>query len=207
MCFKPGFLLLCHISIADLFYLAAEFVDDFTKTYTNVTSHNVPILCDIYRNVKSTSGRAATFMTMAMTIERFYATYYTFSYRKVVTTNKLNAVAFGSAVYGFFAACMQNIAFGNENGFCFLQRSGYNILIYTFILSESIVMSHAIPSVTVAVLNILIVLRIKRRNTTQRLVPDSFKSKPPESKSFDLLNQSRICGKGVGLGLFPSDSL
>ena len=152
-----------------MFNVAADIVDDSTKTYTNFTSHNIPIMCDIYLNVKSTSGGAASFMIVAMAIERFYAIYYPFRYKEVVTAKKLTAFAFGCFTYNFVGACMLNIAFGNETGHCFLPRKGYSVLTQSLIVAESIVISNATSAILVVVFNILIGFRIRRRNTTQRL--------------------------------------
>ena len=152
-----------------MFNVAADIVDDSTKTYTNFTSHNIPIMCDVYINVKSTAEGGASFMIMAMAIERFYATYYPFSYKEVVTAKKLTVISVCSVAYNFLLACMLNIAFGNENGHCFLPREGYNVLLQNFIITESIVISNATPALSVVIFNILIVLRIRRRSRTQRL--------------------------------------
>ena len=167
--FRTGFLLLCYISIADMLNVAADFVDDFTKTYTNSTSNNIPLICDIYLNVKRTADGAASFMIMAMAIERFYATYYPFRYKEVVTAKKLTVVAFGSFAYNFVAACMVNITFGNETGKCFLQRSGVSMFVQSLIFAESIIISNFTPAVSVAVFNILIAVSLRRRNMNQRL--------------------------------------
>ena len=168
--------MLCYISIADMFNVAADIVDDFTKTYTNVTSNNTPLMCDIYINVKSTADGGASFMIMAMAIERFYATYYPFRYKEVVTAKRLTAVAFGCFAYNFVGACMLNITFGNESGKCFLPRSGVDMFVQALIFAESIFISNGMPAVSVVVFNILIVLRLRRRNTSQRLDNPSYNS-------------------------------
>ena len=149
--------------------VAADFVDDITKTYTNFTSHNIPLMCDIYINVKRTADGTAAFMIMAMTFERFYASYYPFRYKEVVTAEKLTILAFGCFAYNFFAACMLNITFGNETGNCFMPRSGINMLVQALIFAESIIISNFAPAILVTVFNILIAVKIRRRNIGQRL--------------------------------------
>ena len=98
-----GFTLLCYISISDMVNVAWDFVDDFTKTYTNFTSNNIPLLCDFYLNMKSSSAKASSLMIMAMALERFYATYYPFRYKDDVTVKKLTYVAFACVVYSVFS--------------------------------------------------------------------------------------------------------
>ena len=126
-------------------------------------------MCDIYVNVKRTADGAAAFMITAMTIERFYATYCPFRYKEIVTAKKLTAVAIGCFAYNFVAACMLNITFGNESRQCFLPRSGINMLVQALIFAESIFMTNFTPAVLVAVFNILIAVKIRRRNINQRL--------------------------------------
>ena len=108
-------------------------------------------------------------MIMAMAIERFYATYYPFRYKEVVTAKKLTVISVGVVAYKFFCACLLNMAFGNENGHCFVPRKGYNVLIQNLIIAESVFISNATPAISVVVFNVLIVLKLRRRNTTHRL--------------------------------------
>ena len=161
--------MLCYVSIAEMNNVAWYFIDDVTRLYFKFTSHNSPILCDIIVNMENTSGQSASLMILAMTVERFYATYFPFKYRNV-TAKSLTGVAIVCVMFGFISSCLVTMTYGNEKGECFQPRSGYSQFIILLVIAQSALLFLIIPSILVAVFNALIVSKIKSRKFKQKYV-------------------------------------
>ena len=161
--------------------MVCDLFDDFSKMYTKFTSHTEPILCDVYVYLKGVSSRGASLMILAMTLERFYALYFPFSYKNKISVNVLTAVAAACIVPTLISCAIVTMVVGNENGYCFDIRSGVNALLHFYIVVESAVIYNIIPAALVAVFNLLIVCKIKRRqHTDERFVERQL----PEFESF-----------------------
>ena len=162
--------MLCYVSIADMNNIAWYFIDDLTKLYFNVTTHSSPVFCDVMVNMQNTSGQSATLMILAMTLERFYAIYFPFRYKEVVTAKKLTLAAIICVLLGFSSSCLFTITYGNENGQCYSPRSEFSGFTILLVLAQSTIMFLILPSILVAVFNVLIIVKIKQRKFKQKLV-------------------------------------
>ena len=109
-------------------------------------------------------------MILAMTLERFYATYFPFSYKNKFSPKVLTAIALACIVPALISCGLVTMVAGNENGFCFTTRSGFHQFVYYYIVLESAIIYNMIPASTVAVFNVLIACKIRGRQTAQRFV-------------------------------------
>ena len=94
---SAGFVLLCVMSVVDLFGVAMEVFFKSTAIFSPVNYNTVPLLCDMFLITEMPSIKASSLLVMMMSIERFYAAFYPFQYKqkvKVSTLIKVGTVFF-----------------------------------------------------------------------------------------------------------------
>ena len=149
--------------------VASDFVVDFTEVYSPITIHNLAVFCEAFVFVKGTASKTASWLIFSMSFERFYATYFPFRYKDQVTMRMLSRVSVACVVVAALSTLLGLMTYGNERGTCFEERIGANRLLVLITVAETILFHLIIPSISTAVLNVLIIIRMKRRTFIERL--------------------------------------
>ena len=166
------------MSVADMISVASDFVADFTEVYSPITIHNLAVFCEAFVFVKGSASKTASWLVFSMSFERFYATYFPFRYKDHVTMTLLSRVSVACVVFATLSCLLGLMTFGNEMGTCFEERVGANRLLVLITIAETILFHLIILSISTAVLNVLVIIKIKRRSFNERLLfqPISFSS-------------------------------
>ena len=109
-------------------------------------------------------------LILSMSIERFYATYYPFRYRDIVSTRLLSKVAVFCFLLALGSASLTVATQGNVNGYCFFWRPGVSDAMILMVTMETLLLQLFIPSVVTFSFNLLIIFKLKRRSAAQRIV-------------------------------------
>ena len=136
--------------------------------YNPDIKYEMPFFCDVYTVLKGACVKGSALIILAMASERFYAMYYPFKYRDTVTISMMVKVGIVCTVWGFVSACLTNLAYGINSGWCLEQRPNFNRTFVNIVVVASVVLYLILPSISTAILNVLIILKMKRRKTTGR---------------------------------------
>ena len=158
------------MSVADMINVASDFVADFTEVYSPITIHNLAVFCEAFVFVKATASKTSSWLIFSMSFERFVATYYPFRYKDHVTMKLLSRVSVACVVFATLSCLLGLMAYGNERGTCFEERIGANRLLVLIAVVDATLFHLIIPSISTAVLNVLIIIKMKRRTFNERLL-------------------------------------
>ena len=150
--------------------VVSDFVADFTEVYSPITIHNLAVFCEAFVFVKAAASRTASWLIFSMSFERFYATYFPFRYKDHVSMKLLSRVSVACVVVAALSSLLGLMAHGNERGTCFEERIGANRLLVLITVADTILLQLIVPSISTAVLNVLIIIRMRRRNFKERLL-------------------------------------
>ena len=133
--------------------------------FSPINQHNENGLCRVYVFIRALCLGSSSFLILLMSCERVFASYVPFRYKNIVTTKLLAAVGATCIVFAGLFSLASALSVTNEEGQCFSLNQELNEKLTMTVIVSSSLLFFLVPSISSAVLNFLIIIKIKQKKS------------------------------------------
>ena len=163
--FKIGFVLLYFMTIGDMVSQVCYIWSNLFENYSPVNQHNQELICWVYMFLRGSCLNISAIATTLMSVERLVAAYFPIRYKNTVTVPLISKLGIGCVIVSLLHSLISTVFYGNDGGLCLSVESDANpTLFFAFVATTSILFI-LMPTVITAMLNIFLILKIRRRNS------------------------------------------
>ena len=152
------------MTIADMASQVGYILSNLAEEYSPVNQNNQPVICSVYVFLRGSFLNISSLMTMLISFERMIAVYFPFRYKDGVKVPLMAKIGFVCVVVSLLHSGMSKYIFRSSAGQCLSTRVHTAWVIFAGATAVAFVL---LPSVTTAVLNICLIIKV--RNRSQRL--------------------------------------
>ena len=165
------------MTIGDMVSQICYIWSNLAENYSPVNQHNQEFICWVYVFLRGSCLNISAIMTTLMSVERLMAAYFPIRYKNTVTVPLMSKIGIGCVIVSLLHSLISTLFYGNDGGLCLSVESDVNPTLYFVFVATTSILFILMPTVTTAMLNIFLILKIRRRNS--RFVLEFFPITPP----------------------------